>query len=302
MKGKKMDMLFSEFQNAFTIDETKYHGLAQHENNSIGFSTYRFPSADLQSKLKIEPRADYRTLFAAYVNRYKSSVGNLQPIVLRFVFCLYENDTYILDFSKLKNYKQLPIDIMETERYFYDVKKKLICKEDGTAVDTKKIIEDLYQQHIKLTKLMVNLWFLVRRFLIKKVIFRVSDWIINRLNVVLFFFTGKRYIKSRVILSSDGEVLSTLDSKREVDFFGLKVKIIPLFTYSLLHLTGFGVFWYLNIKPGWIHTLLEFNLLTAVYVVFSYVMYTKATEWILTPIFKFFDNIRSFALKKVIKP
>ena len=94
---------FNSFRNSFNLDENVFQNITQHANpDRLGFSAYILPTEELKRKLNIESGFEYRTLFAVYFNKFKSTINNLQPLVVRMVFALYDDNNslgdYILDY------------------------------------------------------------------------------------------------------------------------------------------------------------------------------------------------------------
>ena len=60
------------------------------------------------------------------------------------------------------------------------------------------------------------------------------------------------------------------DKTKEIDFFGMKVKLIPLITYASINLLAYFVLYMFGFKPPVLKTLFGNALLSALYVIVSY--------------------------------
>ena len=59
-----------------------------------------------------------------------------------------------------------------------------------------------------------------------------------------------------------------------IDFFGMKAEIVPLITYSVVHLIAYFVLYYFKFKPSVLKYLFNNSFLTILYVIVSYtIMY-----------------------------
>lgn len=304
---------FEEFKNCFKFDTNKVLDITQHSNpNVLGFSAYILPSEKMRKNLEIEDGFEYRTLLAVYFNKYKSDKNGVQPLVVHILFALYDKKNklgdYVLDYSHIKNKNKLPIEIYDCDTYYFDSNKKTICKNDSVSIDTYEEFKKLYDYHIKLTK-GLHIWiYNFKKFFLQLLPTKIVSFFITIFNTILFFFTGKKiqntFLKKFNYQSAESETESKSNeiNAEKIDFFGLEVKPVPLFTYSLLHLIGYGIMYYMKIFPNWIKQLLNYNMLTVIYVIVSYMIYTKFSELILSSIIRVLFKMRNLLLRIKIKP
>lgn len=297
---------YQQLISSFPLDPNLYKNITRHTGDSIGFSFYRLPSQQLKETLGIDNSNDYRTLIAVYFNKSLPRSGYFQPINIRMSFCLYNNNEYFLDYSVIKNKKALPIDIYHHGLITCDLQTAQIYNQHLELINGKDFIEELYKQHIKMAKRSVRLWFRIRHISYKAVPISFLSALYNLLNITLTFFTGDS-LKQQIIKIKFFDFQNTTHdneqkSEKPIDFYGLKVKPVPLFTYSLCHLIGYFVLNHINYHPSFIKHILEYNLLTVVYVIFSYIIYTKIPEIIIKPFLMRVDSLRSTLIRKKIEP
>jgi len=70
----------------------------------------------------------------------------------------------------------------------------------------------------------------------------------------------------------------------------------------MFHLCGYIIFTIYKVYPKWIKVILEYNLLTVVYVITSYTLYTKLPELILKSYLSVVDKRLRIIERKIIKP
>ena len=137
---------------------------------------------------------------------------------------------------------------------------------------------------------------------------KILSKLINIFNFCLKIFTGETVISlmtgSLNYFSPEHENNYNIEdiSAEEICFFGLNVKPVPAFTYSLFHLIGYGIMFYLGIFPRWIELVLNYEMLTVVYIITSYNIYTKIPLILFRPFVKWLFKIYNNFGKKVISP
>ena len=306
---------FNSFRNSFNLDENVFQNITQHANpDRLGFSAYILPTEELKRKLNIESGFEYRTLFAVYFNKFKSTINNLQPLVVRMVFALYDDNNslgdYILDYSHIKNIKKVPVDIYDDDNYFFDINNIKICDKNGSEINTSHEFNKMYNYHTKLSKGINSSLFSLKTFFYRTLPQKIYMKAIKIFNFILYFFAREKIeskvlnfnILNEVFPSEKNKTLTKTEEVSNVDFFGLKVKYVPLFTYSLLHIIGYFIFYYFKIFPNWIKQILEYNFLTVIYVLTSYFLYTSIPAKLLTPVIEWLYRKYNIISKLVIKP
>lgn len=294
---------FEKLKQLFKIDGSLYKEPVRHYSENVGLSCYRIPDKALLKRIEVEDGDEYRTLVKIGFNPYRRNEGQLQPILIIMSFCLYKNGEYTLDFNRINSKVMLPYEIKDTEHYF-NLETHEICTEDKRSIDGSELIEKIYYEHIKLTKPIISIWYSIRVFLVKDVSKSIIQFLYSSGNIILKIFTGDIYKrkKEKINIYNLKNDVETPNEDKLFDFFGLKVKAIPLFTYSMFHICGYIVFTIYNIYPKWVKVILEYNLLTVVYVITSYSLYTKIPELVFKGYLSIVDNILRIIERKIIKP
>jgi hypothetical protein len=171
-----------------------------------------------------------------------------------------------------------PIDIENSEDYFFNISKRKFFDKKNNKIDPNKIINIFYKEHIKSTKLFKGLLVRIKIWFFRKFLNFITIFIKNIFYWILFLISGEKYLFNYFedqIIESDKKHFDERKSKEtrkekdKVDFFGYSASKWSIISYALFHLSTFLLLSAFDYKPFFLKTLFENHFLTIIYVISS---------------------------------
>lgn len=174
--------------------------------------------------------------------------------------------------EKIKTIRD-PIDLLSTDKFFYDVSKNQFFyeKKKIEATEILKILDKLHQKTTKWWEVVLIfklIWFhIVLSKLYKKLFSLVS--------FIQFIVSGTRrsihqdLTNPRYSLGLSYHDINKKPRKPPINFYGYEVEVWLVISYSFVHLIIFFIFFLLEYEPLLIRTMFSNSFITFMYAVFT---------------------------------
>jgi len=191
----------------------------------------------------------------------------------------------IRDFEKTKLTD--PIDIEFPDEYFYNIETGELYK-NRKKITADKLINRVYNQHIKSTKPIKGFFLIIKLFLWWKLLYLAFRYLSKVFYFLLFLISGNRYFYEPIfkeeilnnkviktefpgekITATKEEINEKLKEGKKFNFFGYEASRWSIIFYSVLHLMFYIVFIYFNYKPTIVIVVFKNNFITLIYVIVS---------------------------------
>ena len=238
---------------------------------------------------------------------------------------MYEDGALVEDYSYLK--KQ-PVPYISNDSLFITLNHSGIVNAKNESCNTNVYLQEIFNSILNSTKYFSSLNCKKRKL-------NRINFFIPIINFLLNIFSGKTFNKETLKSeNSDSFVLgkyNELDNKlssienilendnakdteakketlKTVSFFGFEIRIVPVFTYSFMHLVCFFIFYFINLKPKFIQLLLNYEFLTIIYVISSFFVFLTIPDmlfsYVLSKLYKKSSELKNeiyFSYKGILK-
>ena len=273
-------MLKSNFENKFSkIDKREIDYI--HFDNEIGFTSELKLSDDLQHKLDPDNRYNLLTIFQGTIdkNKLEFEKSNIVPAHFKIALCDKQNSDLIMIDSSLFNSSIKLLNFAERNKYYVKKTTGQLYKKKGRdyiEINPREIFEDLHKIHLN-SKFRGKNRFTNIKWFILKIIFLFFKILTAIFKYLYLFITGKKLTLAESFLTTTQFRQQVIKEetviKKEIGFFNIKANIIPIVSYSFLHLVGYIIFYTFRYKPQIFTTILMNNFLTVIYVIVTYFTY-----------------------------
>lgn len=283
----------------------------------VGFSLRGEYPDWLIKKLKVPADKIYRPFLYLYLGEEITKLDELKiskvPIILKIDFLLKDEDffdgeiAYVFNNKYVGNKLFLPINFQSDDEFFYDTKKRQFFH--NCNLPQEITLEEIYE---KIMRLHIASYFSLVGFRARTKIFfkrQLPLFLINVIAIILgllhWVVDGIMYTYDPIMAQLTNEVEEKTkvpeekNTKEEIDFFGYKVKVWTIGSYSFVAITTFLI-WHLFGKscPPILKTLLGNNFSAILFAIFTIIIYDS----ILPPAFKgAIRKIKEFNLNKILK-
>lgn len=213
-----------------------------------------------------------------------------------------------------------PVDIV-SDKYVYSIfENKLFIK--NKEISGCEILSKFYYNHIKSTRIIRGLWVRTKLFFWRIALFGLFKLFSNSFHYILLLISGDRYtyeplfsqekLNGRIISASLKELINfkndyddvtdknNMEEKgkknMKIEFFGHKLDYWPIITYSIINLSLYSYFYYINFKPRVLVKIIDNSFLTLLYVVISLWLLISVSPYLLRKLIRINSKI-SFELK-----
>ncbi|MCK5320522.1 hypothetical protein KAJ61_03985 [Candidatus Parcubacteria bacterium] len=295
------------FLKKFNPKKYGFESLHPFEDCPLGFSV---------KKRLHESNENNITLLSVYIpdRVYNDEkVNKKKPIFIRATYGkISDNGVTIRDFENTN--PRDPVDTESLNDYFYNIETKEFFKKNKT-INPDDIINEIYNKHIKSTKLIRGIMIRFKIFLWRKIISKLLKIISNFFYYLLLVVSGNRYvyepilgeetINTKVVKSKfdevDLEMKEVLKEGEKFKFLDYEASRWSIIFYSLLHFSIFIVFYIYDLQPEIITIVIKNNFLTLLYVILSLWILETVIPSILMSLIRFFSTQSANSLYKTIK-
>jgi hypothetical protein len=294
-----MEEIISEFEKALQTDMLKSENKTKLIDN-LGFSF----KIDLPSdyKQKLDPKNEYSLFSLIYLQLDKKTIEenntDLIPINTKLSLCEEDKSGILEAYSSMYNDSVNIKNFIRKGPYYFNIGSKKFEKEikkKFEEIDVKKMITELYDEHLN-RNAKAEWHFRIEWF--KKAIFLFA--ILLRYIFSLFYLitTGNK-IKFSISMFGNTSIRKQIISNDEIkkiriNFFNFDINIIPITTYSMIHMIGYLIFSYISFKPTIYTTILKNNFLVVIYTIVTLVI----MQFVFGNIFKGISILFSFIANK----
>jgi hypothetical protein len=248
-----------------------------------GFSIRKDLEYELIKKLKLEEDKNYVSILCISISKVSSNKTRL-PLILTCELVENRDETYVINFEINKKYKQYaPISIYSENDYFYDVKQNKFYFNES-EIKPIKILVDIYEKHIKPSKLIKGL--LIRskvrlRFFISRIIQLFAKFSLFLFNIISWEKYKFSFITQQIIKTDENStpenISCELTSSKPIKYaeiFGIQIEIRTAFWYAAVNLLIFIIYYlqsYLDIHN--LNKIVNNAFLISNYAIFSVVIF-----------------------------
>lgn len=253
-------------QNAEWLEPTPF------DDGSIGFSIQIEYPKSLQEKFIIPDNLKFVALFHVYIDEKRSEVGSNKKLIgVNVHFTLKDGKRLQIDESNASNIYR-PVDLVSYDDYFFDsVSEKFFYKD--TQIESSKIINDLFQLHIK--KIGFKGLFIRGRFLFWFLLGKLCKGISLVLSRIFLLIYGEKISYGYLSSFLPQSMKETLYGSQKKDpgpfmtFFGYNAPTKLVVSYCVIHLFAYLLIRFLNIAPSILIAISKNSFLTIIYVIVS---------------------------------
>lgn len=232
------------------MPEEKRPGTVEYEDGRrIGFSFIKNLDTAYEKKLKLS-HGEYISIISVSVPIDSDlSTNTLSlPIKIRITFGKKIEEGVLLDYKDIKDTYYIPLNIISSNDFFYDIENDCIY-DQGKSTTLKESIEKIYNQHIKPLREVSGFWIRLRLRLkdLKLEMFRCLSNIPVFLIKIIY---GEEYrydiFTNTLMLFKTDEIENkkiVKDPNKELEIFGYKTSSRTIFSYCVLHLFLFFIFY-----------------------------------------------------------
>jgi hypothetical protein len=275
----RKEMSFSFESNIERIRESfSKSEISRHESDNYIY-IFIEQSKKMNKKAKLSEQKQLFSIIAFGVKDYDDITSNDMSIDFSIVFTWKKSgeESYYHSFPEKMNRINAPQNIKVQKDIKWNRNTNTFSV-NGKSIDIIVYIKKQYRKHIlpsrrifgfSLRILRVILWELLSPFLnALKEVFLILFFIVSgktaKYKETEYSFTirtqGKAIIEHTV---EEGET-------QKIDFFGMTLPVIPVLTYSSIHLLSYLFFYLINIKPKIIVHMIENSFLLIIYVIVSF--------------------------------
>lgn len=314
MEEQKLKQVSGKFLTIFE-DIFGFENIVQLNDTLVGVSGKRQYSKELLDRLRIKDKKQYLCLI--YVLIENSDLLNdehtKKNLYIRVDFAfLYENNTYRFDYESVGNKNARPVNLLSTEEYYFDVKNLKFYHKDKEILP-RKIIDTLFEQHIKPTKYFKGLYLRSKLFFWRKIYPFMIKAISNLFVALSYIMFGikhswdidKRYFSE--VYTDKSKFISTKpknapDAPKEISFFGYPVSKWSLASYgSLILLLYITIVFYGHCQLLVIASIIHNNFLGLLFIILTLIIYETGLPILLKFLVKKTSKYYSSAIFKQIK-
>ncbi len=255
------------------------------ENNKVGFSVQKKLDKKLEKKLQITDDKEYRSLLHFSLTE-KSLEGDLTkiPIFLRAGFTLVKEDGFYIDDKFIKNKKYLPIELISKDDYFYNYNKNCLYKKT-TKTTIDKIFTEFYNNHIKTTKAIKGTILRIRLFFWRRFLPGVIKSVSFVFKHLYQLISGNKI--SFPLLEQKIAIEEIKQEGGKFQFYGYETSKQTIFVYSLLHLLGFLIIFFIFDKtPRFLKVIFQNSFLVLIYAITTLTILDKVITKTLEKLFE----------------
>lgn len=259
-------------------------------DRELGVSIVMPLEKSLKDKLKITKGKEYAVIVYLSVNFNDDVVGetNKFQVFIDSKFGLSEaNGSYSFNYQYIKYFNKVITNVVSDD-YFYDRKGNHFEDKKGKKLTSRYIVDHIYRLHFD-----ISIRVRVERFIWKKIIANTcevaSNFLIYVLNLlydekIKFNIIERFYFKDKQNIDP---LKKTETPGKKIGLFGYEASVRAVFSYCLLNLSLYFLFFYFQIKPHVLKYLFENSLLSLFYVIVSITFY----EMFLPKIFKIWIEV-----------
>lgn len=269
------------FFQSFKYNKKIYHTFTKLNDTDYGFSIQRNYSEKIKRKLKSK-KNECVCLIYLWLDEKKLS-NNIIPIIVKIV--IFRNGKVPASenyFYKINKKIIRPINIISQDGFFYDKKNHLFLNRKKVKISANEILDNLYNQHIKIYSLLKGLPIKIKIF-VQILILLTLKILIELLNAIFNLIKGKkiielkraefaRNINSKYIQNENDKYEIAQESKDSIKFFYFKTSKRAVIIFCVINIVLYVLFLCFNYKPAWIQIILKYNLLSICYVIVSIII------------------------------
>jgi hypothetical protein len=210
-----------------------------------------------------------------------------------------------------------PIDLQSSDDYFYDsVNNKLL--KGRKEISPEGIVNEIYNIHIKPTRLIIGFWIRFKVWFWKVVIKNFYQFLSNFFHWSLYLINGNKYLYEPIGETErmNGKIVSSkyypADQKEKdndgkdieangFDFYGHKVSYWVIAFYSIIHIFLYILSEYYNFKPEILVKIFTNSFLLFLYAILSMLTIDVFIPNLLKVFIRFFSKSSIKCLYKKIK-
>lgn len=266
-------------------------------NDIPGFNVILKLSEETRKGLKIKRINNYFVFVYLLVSEKSERFNDkkLYPIELESRLVEKKDESYYICEKDFKN-KILTEIKSSKEIYFHPYNKNFYYKNKKRYLSSKELIQYFYNLQFH-----PNLYIKIKIFVVRTAILKLAKLSSKLLEGILFLVSGEKIAyeyEARFIftdkLKIDGGLIKPTTSTSVIQIpllGGYQAPKWVVFSYFLLHLLVFFIFYYLNFKPLLIKTIFKNNFLLICYLVSTFVIYQSLVLNMLKKCIFFLANI-----------
>lgn len=269
------------FIKAFNFKKIGFHDPVLLKDKKLGFSMKIKYDKKITRKLKRQHKgSNYMALLYIYASDqdlYNKNLA-LKPIIARATPGFIGNNG---EFRIFDNYKRSdPIELVSEGDYFYDVENNAFFK-DEKKISADNIIQEIYDLHIKPTKILWGAYLRFKLLFWKTILF----WLVNKFSQIcilaLQIISSNKHsynVYERYFDIVNEDSVTSFEKHKEKKE-NIKGKKITLFGYAAIsrttisycgfHFIAYTIFAISDFTPQYITTVFTNNFLTVIYVILT---------------------------------
>lgn len=267
-------------------------------DKDVGFSFKSDIPEEIKTKLNSKKKSDYFSMIYVKLGQLIHKDKTEFPLIFRFVLCEKIQDIMFEVNSHMINPETDIYNFIDKNQYKIDIETGHIYKgKKRRRTEFKEVFDSLLLLHFnengKSYRKKKNFNWIKRIFYPLAFLFRLI------FSSIYLIITGKKIIFMRSVFGKtkiQAQIKRKIDViKLDISFFNVQVNIIPITTYSSLHLAGYIVFFLIDYRPIIYTTILNNNFLVVLYVIVSLVVF----QILIGGFFKLLSIFFSFLTEKL---
>jgi hypothetical protein len=286
-----------------------FHAFTPYTDGNIGFSVRK----------DLNPHDDQHTsLLSLYLRNQPGQPEERKPLIV--------DANYVTRNGEELSYKEeektkisSPGDLTSGDDHYYDITHNIVLSKTKELSPTA-LINEVYEQHIKPTKLFQGFWLRIKLFFFRIVLVKMFEFLSSLFQWLLFIITGDRYsyapilgkevFNNTIVSHRFKELIGHTDKRDKIpnekktvkfEFLGYEGSYWTIIVYCALNLVLYLFFEYTNWKPYIIVTLVKNSFLTLVYVIVSLSFLELVVPKILKRFIKYASMLSFWSTSKSIR-